>query len=358
MGPNGIPTTTDDTYTVAANGTLTVDVTHGVLANDADPDGDPLIICDQPRLEHHEVMLAPRNGTVTMNADGSFSYTPNAGFVGVDTFYYCIEDRWSCCQGKVTINVTGGQARAETFATNGNASVGTEPHSFSVMPDLDSQRGSVMSSERVSLASSFNLTFQINVGNDDNGADGMAFVLHNDPLGNHALGGGGGAMGALNLHNGLAIQFDTFQNAGDPNDIANDHTSFMDTDSEAVLSPITDLGNIEDGNWHTVSVAWDGTTLSYTFDGNLAGTLTGDIAADYLGGSQYAYFGITGATGGLSHPGDVRLLSLEATAEDGAALRLVEASRAATFVTNGNASVGTEPHSFSVMPDWTHSTAA
>jgi Ca2+-binding RTX toxin-like protein len=179
-----------------------------------------------------------------------------------------------------------------------------------------------MSEERVSLASSFNLTFQINVGNDDNGADGMAFVLHNDPLGNHALGGGGGAMGALNLHNGLAIQFDTFQNAGDPNDIANDHTSFMDTDSEAVLSPITDLGNIEDGNWHTVGVSWDGTTLSYTFDGNLAGTLTGDIAADYLGGSQYAYFGITGATGGLSHPGDVRLVSLDATAEDGSRLSL------------------------------------
>jgi hypothetical protein len=30
----------------------------------------------------------PANGTVTLNADGSFSYTPNAGFAGTDTFTY------------------------------------------------------------------------------------------------------------------------------------------------------------------------------------------------------------------------------------------------------------------------------
>ena len=30
----------------------------------------------------------PAHGTVTLNADGSFTYTPTGGFVGVDTFTY------------------------------------------------------------------------------------------------------------------------------------------------------------------------------------------------------------------------------------------------------------------------------
>ena len=30
----------------------------------------------------------PANGTVTLNADGSFTYTPNAGFQGYDVFTY------------------------------------------------------------------------------------------------------------------------------------------------------------------------------------------------------------------------------------------------------------------------------
>ena len=320
LGPNTPPTAADDFYTVEANGSLVISLSNGVLANDNDPDGDPLSICEEPRGDH-EVLLAPRNGTVVMNADGSFTYTPNEGFVGTDSFYYCIEDRWACCEGKVTITVTGGETQALGFVVNGDAAVGAEPHTYDVMPDTMLVRGSVMSDERISLAAAFSITFQIFLGADDTGADGMAFVLHNDPAGNQALGGLGGAMGAMNLANGVAIQFDTFQNETDAGDIANDHTSFVTTGDEALHSPVVDLGNIENGAWHTVSVTWDGETLSYTFDGGAAGTLDGDLPA-LLGGSEFAYLGVTGSTGGLSHEGQVRFLSLEATAESGAALSL------------------------------------
>ena len=322
MGPNATPVTADDAYTVAANGTLVISATNGVLANDHDPDGDFIAICEEPREAHHEPMLAPRNGVVTMAADGSFVYTPNAGFVGVDSFLYCIEDRWACCEGKVTVNVTGGDLTAAQFITTGNASVGVGDHLYTVVPDAELQRGAVMSAERISLAAAFNIAFAINVGANDAGADGMSFVLHNDPLGSAAIGGLGGAMGALNIQNGLAIQFDTFRNEGDPNDIANDHTSFITTGSEAVVSPVQDLGNIEDGEWHMVNVTWDGQTLSYTFDGVLAGTLTGDLAAEYFGGSENIYFGFTGASGGLSELAQVQILGLEATSETGVALGL------------------------------------
>ena len=53
------------------------------------------------------LLLAPTNGTVTMNEDGSFTYTPNAGFAGVDSFYYCTQDGPACVQGRVDITVTG-----------------------------------------------------------------------------------------------------------------------------------------------------------------------------------------------------------------------------------------------------------
>ena len=35
-----------------------------------------------------EVLVQPAGGTVTLNNDGSFTYVPNAGFFGVDTFEY------------------------------------------------------------------------------------------------------------------------------------------------------------------------------------------------------------------------------------------------------------------------------
>ena len=56
---------------------------RGVLHNDTDPDGDPLTATLQS---------GPANGSVTLNADGSFTYTPAADFVGIDSFAYVTED--------------------------------------------------------------------------------------------------------------------------------------------------------------------------------------------------------------------------------------------------------------------------
>ncbi|HVK11128.1 MAG TPA: tandem-95 repeat protein [Gemmataceae bacterium] len=51
----------------------------GVLANDGDPDGDALTA---------ELVSGPANGSLTLNPDGSFAYTPNPNFSGTDTFTY------------------------------------------------------------------------------------------------------------------------------------------------------------------------------------------------------------------------------------------------------------------------------
>ena len=94
------------------------------------------------------------------------------------------------------------------------------------------QAGSVMSDKRIDLTHDFDLSFSLLMGNKVNAGDGMAFVLHNDPLGHNALGKNGGGLGAAGLLNGLAIQFDTWQNTNQ-GDIAAKHTDIVTTDPQA-----------------------------------------------------------------------------------------------------------------------------
>ncbi len=54
----------------------------GVLSNDVDPDGDP--------FSSIRVVSEPANGTVVLNGDGTFRYTPDANFFGVDRFDYVV----------------------------------------------------------------------------------------------------------------------------------------------------------------------------------------------------------------------------------------------------------------------------
>ncbi|MFK7775187.1 MAG: Ig-like domain-containing protein, partial [Saprospiraceae bacterium] len=56
-------------------------VSGNVLSNDSDPDGDVLILNTTP-------VVAPSNGTVTINTDGTFTYLPYPFFVGTDQFTY------------------------------------------------------------------------------------------------------------------------------------------------------------------------------------------------------------------------------------------------------------------------------
>jgi hypothetical protein len=58
----------------------------GVLINDTDVDGDPLTATPIAGGS------TTQSGTITLNADGSFTYTPPASFTGTDTFTYTVND--------------------------------------------------------------------------------------------------------------------------------------------------------------------------------------------------------------------------------------------------------------------------
>jgi VCBS repeat-containing protein len=72
------PTGAADSYGVTHDRMLHV-AGPGVLGNDTDPDGDPITAVKASD---------PLHGSVALKADGSFDYTPNAGYVGSDSFIY------------------------------------------------------------------------------------------------------------------------------------------------------------------------------------------------------------------------------------------------------------------------------
>jgi hypothetical protein len=68
----------DDSYSMVADTSLTV-AAPGVLGNDSGASGIALTAV---------LVSGPSNGVLGLNADGSFTYTPNAGYIGPDSFTY------------------------------------------------------------------------------------------------------------------------------------------------------------------------------------------------------------------------------------------------------------------------------
>ena len=97
VGENTPPVATND-----INNTLIgFEVDGNVLTNDVDPDGDDLIVNTTP-------ISGPSNGTLVLNSDGTYTYTPNTGFTGTDIFVYEVCDNGVpayCDTASVTIEV-------------------------------------------------------------------------------------------------------------------------------------------------------------------------------------------------------------------------------------------------------------
>jgi VCBS repeat-containing protein len=95
---NHAPTAAGDAYSTAEDTPLTVAAASGVLANDSDPDGDSL---------HTVLGSGPSHGTLTLNDNGSFSYSPVGNYSGSDSFTYRASDGTAQSNSAtVTITVT------------------------------------------------------------------------------------------------------------------------------------------------------------------------------------------------------------------------------------------------------------
>ncbi|MEO3761722.1 Ig-like domain-containing protein, partial [Mycobacterium sp. B14F4] len=104
---NDSPVAVDDAYTVGAGRVLTV-TAGGVLTNDTDVDAGAVLTAT--------VVQGPANGTLTLRADGTFTYTPSSGFSGADSFIYTVTDNTNRTDtGVVTIAVQPITASDDAF---------------------------------------------------------------------------------------------------------------------------------------------------------------------------------------------------------------------------------------------------
>jgi VCBS repeat-containing protein len=71
-----------------------------LLANDTDPEGQPLTAILQS---------GPGSGSLTLNSNGSFTYTPNADFNGTDSFTYFANDGTANSNLAATVTITVNQ---------------------------------------------------------------------------------------------------------------------------------------------------------------------------------------------------------------------------------------------------------
>jgi len=94
-----VATAMDDAYETPVNTPLTVEA-PGVLENDDTMEGGTMTASP---------WTGPSNGGVVLSSDGSFTYTPNTGFMGVDSFTYRVSnDEGLGGVGTVTITVGSG----------------------------------------------------------------------------------------------------------------------------------------------------------------------------------------------------------------------------------------------------------
>ena len=83
---NNVPVAEADTITLAARDPIIIDV----LANDRDADGDNLSITEVYAIDSNNEITFKEE--VTINEDGTVTYTPSDNFNGEDSFYYVATD--------------------------------------------------------------------------------------------------------------------------------------------------------------------------------------------------------------------------------------------------------------------------
>ena len=132
---NSAPVALADSYSLLEGTTLTI-IVAGVLLNDRDADGDVISV---------ESYTQPSNGTVVLLSNGRFTYTPNAGFSGSDSFAYIITDGAALSAAatvSITVNPLPTLAITATSADKPEGNSGSTMFTFSVVRSGDTSAAS------------------------------------------------------------------------------------------------------------------------------------------------------------------------------------------------------------------------
>ncbi|NCT67125.1 MAG: DUF11 domain-containing protein [Rhodanobacteraceae bacterium] len=98
---NRLPVAGAASYATSEDSALSVPATLGVLAHASDPDGDALTVANAGTLTASGI-----GGTVVLQADGGFAYTPPPYAHGTATFDYTVSDGFETISATATITVS------------------------------------------------------------------------------------------------------------------------------------------------------------------------------------------------------------------------------------------------------------
>lgn len=244
------------------------------------------------------------------------------GLIAGNTYYIRVWDEGGNQTGTFNIALTDPsqlyclRGNAQQFTPSGHVAA---DNCIRLTQNTNNQVGCAWSNSPFDLNSDFDVSFSVNLGSSDAGADGMAFVIQNSGSGPFSsCGSSGGGVGAEGITPSVIIEFDTWQNGGGepenlPLEPTYDHIA-LETDgtlihdgfgnSAPTCGPVQASStnvNIEDGIEHTVRITWNSSTqtISVYFDGVLRFNCNVDMVS--LLGTATPNWGFTASTGGATN---------------------------------------------------------
>ncbi|MFP4088909.1 MAG: L-type lectin-domain containing protein [Cyclobacteriaceae bacterium] len=179
-------------------------------------------------------------------------------------------------------------------------------------PDVRYAEGIAYSTNKLDLTDYFEIEFDIYLGDkDEGGADGIAFVIHNDPRGYDAFGtyGEGLGYGRFNpnfasgnfISPSIAVEFDTYQNPYQ-NDPASDHVAYLENGSsyhETYWNGGDDAFDLEDDSMHNFRFSWnpENNEIIVHLDNNIVYQGKRNLVEDIFEGATDVIWGFTASTG-------------------------------------------------------------
>lgn len=201
-----------------------------------------------------------------------------------------------------------------------------------ITQDEKNQKGGLWYQNPINLKKDFSMEMYMFLGNDLSGADGIAFVMQNDPRQLNAIGATGAGLGAYGkanegnnyIKNGLALEFDTYYNSasGSTNDLdvssatkKTGHIAIQKTQGFAEkhenLIEATTSDPLMNNKWRKVNLAWNAKaqTLNYSIAGYGSKNYHINNLNTLFNGTN-VYWGFTGSTGSYSNNQAVAITQL------------------------------------------------
>ncbi|HEY0273994.1 MAG TPA: PKD domain-containing protein, partial [Chitinophaga sp.] len=199
--------------------------------------------------------------------------------------------------------ITHGQTQ-QPYILNGDANQ-RSCNCYQLTPATNFASGTVWNKNKIDLSQSFNYVFDVNLGCDPNGADGIAFILQTKGTN---LGANGQGLGFKGITPSLGVLIDTYQNP-DENDPPFDHLAiqmdgFTNHNGPGNLAgPVQVLdgvNNIKDCQWHLLRIRWDAVaqTLEVSIDNQVRMSVQQDLVHGIFNDDPSVFWGFAGSTGG------------------------------------------------------------